>query len=50
MHLSVVVLWNTVYIERAIQALRESGQEIDDTLLSHVSPLGWEHVTQQSVI
>jgi len=41
---SAVILWNTVYIERAIQALRESGQEIDDTLLSHVSPLGWEHV------
>jgi len=24
--------------------LRESGQEIDDTLLSHLSPLGWEHI------
>ncbi len=41
---SAIILWNTVYIERAIQALRESGQEIDDTLLSHLSPLGWEHI------
>jgi len=41
---SAIILWNTVYIERAIQALSESGQEIDDTLLSHLSPLGWEHI------
>jgi len=30
------------YMERAVQALRESGQDIDDTLLSHLSPLGWK--------
>lgn len=41
---SAIILWNTVYIERAVEALRESGQEIDDTLLSHLSPLGWEHI------
>lgn len=41
---SAIILWNTVYIERAIQALRESGQDIDDTLLAHLSPLGWEHI------
>ena len=30
--------------ERAIHALRENGNEIDDTLLQHLSPLGWEHI------
>lgn len=41
---AAIVLWNTVYLERAIQALRDRGQEVDDELLSHLSPLGWEHI------
>jgi TnpA family transposase len=39
-----IVLWNTVYLERAIQALRSRGRSIDDNLLQHLSPLGWEHI------
>ena len=41
---AAIVLWNTVYLERAEQALRDSGKDIDDKLLSHLSPLGWEHI------
>lgn len=41
---AAIVLWNTVYLERAIQALRDSGKNVDDKLLQHVSPLGWEHI------
>ena len=41
---AAIILWNTVYLERAVQALRESGQDIDDELLAHLSPLGWEHI------
>ena len=41
---AAIVLWNTVYLERAVQALRESGRIVDDTLLRHLSPLGWEHI------
>jgi TnpA family transposase len=41
---AAIILWNTVYLERAIQSLRDSGQEIDENLLPHVSPLGWEHI------
>jgi hypothetical protein len=33
-----------VYLERARQALRDSGQNIDENLLPHCSPLGWEHI------
>ena len=33
-----------VYLERAVQALRDTGKNIDERLLSHLSPLGWEHV------
>lgn len=38
------MLWNTLYIERAVNALREQGQEINDEHLQYLSPLGWEHI------
>lgn len=38
------VLWNTVYLERAAQALREAGKLADDGMLRFLSPLGWEHI------
>ena len=41
---AAIILWNTVYLERAIQALRDTGQDIDEKLLPHLSPLGWEHI------
>nr|WP_274429033.1 Tn3 family transposase [Desulfolucanica intricata] len=41
---AAIILWNTVYLDRAIQALRDSGQAIDEKLFSHLSPLGWEHI------
>jgi TnpA family transposase len=41
---AAIVLWNTVYLERAIQANRDHGQPVDENLLQHVSPLGWEHI------
>ena len=39
-----IVLWNTVYLERATQALRESGRLDDNGMLQFLSPLGWEHI------
>ena len=41
---AAIVLWNTVYLERPVQALRDSGKTVDDKLLTHLSPLGWEHI------
>jgi Tn3 transposase DDE domain len=41
---TAIVLWNTVYLARAVQALRDTGKEIDNDLLPHLSPLAWEHV------
>jgi hypothetical protein len=41
---AAIVLWNTVYLERAVAALRERGQTIPDELLAHLSPLKWEHI------
>lgn len=41
---AAIVLWNTVYIERAIWKLSEMGKTIDNSLLQYLSPLGWEHI------
>jgi TnpA family transposase len=41
---AAIVLWNTVYLERATNALRDNGQLGNDDLLRYLSPLGWEHI------
>ncbi|ANB72113.1 transposase [Paraburkholderia phytofirmans OLGA172] len=41
---AAIVLWNTVYLERAANALRGNGNGVDDGLLQYLSPLGWEHI------
>lgn len=42
---SAIILWNTVYLHRAVQYLRGQGVDVSDDLLAHVAPLGWEHVS-----
>jgi len=39
-----IVLWNTVYLERIIQHMKDTGQTVNENLLKHLSPLGWEHI------
>ncbi len=41
---AAIVVWNTVYLEHAVQGLRKRGQTTPDELLQHLSPLGWEHI------
>lgn len=41
---AAIVLWNTVYLERAAQALRDAGSLKDDSLQQYMSPLGYEWV------
>jgi TnpA family transposase len=40
---SAIILWNTRYLERALEALRKV-ENVPDSLLAHLSPPGWEHV------
>jgi hypothetical protein len=35
-----LILWNAVYLERGIAALREHGIAIEDEALIHLSPIG----------
>ena len=44
-----IVPWNTVYLDRAIQAIKQQaiqvhGQSVDGNLLQHLSPISWEHI------
>lgn len=41
---AAIILWNTVYLERTLDALRRKGYPIDEALFPHFSPLGWEHI------
>ena len=41
---AAIILWNTVYLEQAVAALKAQGQKVDESLLQHLSPLGWEHI------
>jgi TnpA family transposase len=40
---TAIILWNTRYLERAVAALRET-EDVPETLLQYLSPLGWEHI------
>jgi TnpA family transposase len=42
---AAVILWNTVYLGRAVAELRASGEAIPGDLLSHIAPIGREHIT-----
>ena len=41
---SAIVLWNTVYIEKAVQLMIERGDKFELDWCKHLSPLGWEHI------
>jgi hypothetical protein len=41
---AAIVLWNTVYLQRAIDYLRCQGVTPKPHDLVHLSPLGWEHI------
>jgi TnpA family transposase len=41
---AAIILWNTIYLGRAVDELRSRGEVLTDELLAHVAPLGWEHI------
>jgi len=41
---AAIVLWSTVYLQRAVEALRLAGEAVSDDLLAHVWPLSWDHI------
>jgi TnpA family transposase len=41
---AAIILWNTIYLQRAVDHLRSRGIEPKPEDLVHLSPLGWEHI------
>jgi TnpA family transposase len=38
---AAIALWKTVYLSRALEAVRRGGETVPDALLAHLAPLGW---------
>ncbi len=41
---NAIVVWNTRYMESALQVLRNRGHTLDDNNIARLSPLGHEHI------
>ncbi|KEK21889.1 transposase [Bacillus gaemokensis] len=41
---NAIVVWNTRYMESALQVLRNRGHTLDDDDIARLSPLGHEHI------
>lgn len=41
---AAIILWNTVYLERAVNEMRAQGYPVDEGLLKHVAPIHWGHI------
>jgi len=47
---TAIALWNTVYVERTVEELRNSkGIKMTDEHLKHLLLLEWEHITLTGV-
>jgi hypothetical protein len=42
---AAIILWNMVYLAKAIAYLRAQGEVIPDEYLKHLSPVAWEHIS-----
>ena len=42
--IAAIVYWNSTYLADAVQHLRDQGKSVPDALLTHTSPLTWEHI------
>jgi len=43
--IAAIALWNTLYMERAVEHLRAREAAAPDALLAHLSPMSWAHVS-----
>ena len=42
--IAAIALWTTLYMQRAVEHLREREIAAPDELLAHLSPMSWAHV------
>lgn len=41
---NVIVLWNTIYMDAALDQLRAAGHDVRDEDVARLSPLGFDHI------
>ena len=41
---NVIVLWNTIYMDAALDQLRADGHDVRDEDIARLSPLGFDHI------
>lgn len=44
MIINVINIWNTIYLEKAIEYRKSIEEDVNEDLITHISPLGWEHI------
>jgi hypothetical protein len=42
---AAIILWNTVYLAKAIEYLMERGEAIFTEQVKHISPVAWDHIS-----
>lgn len=42
--IAAIVLWNTVYLDKAVSTLRGKSISITDEQLKHIAPIAWNHI------
>lgn len=42
--INAIVVWNTRHFARAQAKLLEQGEQVDDMVWQHLSPLAWKHI------
>jgi hypothetical protein len=42
---AAIILWNTVYLSRAVDQIRAEGYDLPDNLRALIARLGWEHIS-----
>ncbi|TCU03655.1 Tn3 family transposase, partial [Rhizobium sullae] len=47
---AAIVYWNSIYMADAVAHLRSQGEIVPDDLLTHTSPVGWEHIAFSAAI
>ncbi len=42
--INAISIWNTIYLEKAIEYKKSIGEDINEALIANISPLGWKHI------
>ena len=48
--IAAIILWNARYPQAAFVKLQQQGVNVTPTIVTHVAPLGWEHIGFQAIM